>query len=94
MHYFFCCVFVLCSSQSVRARAVILFSKFWFVGQQFKRLPNVYGCEVLAFYLGPRNLSPLKCIICLGNSIIQTSVSQAISLVCFLNSEKSGNAET
>src|SRR5882724_142204 len=45
-------------------------------------------------YLGPKNLSPLKCIMWSGVSTNQTSVSQAILFECFLNSTKSGNAVT
>jgi hypothetical protein len=38
----------------------------------------------LFFLYGPRNLSPLKWIICSGASAIQTSVSHAMSLANFL----------
>lgn len=45
-------------------------------------------------YLGPIKRSPLKCIMCSGKSTTQTSVSQAMFVECFLNSAKSGNADT
>ncbi len=36
-------------------------------------------------YPGPKNRSPLKCIIWSGTSISQTSVSKAMLFECFLN---------
>lgn len=50
--------------------------------------------RAFSYFLGPINLSPLRCIICSGISEIHTSVSQASDSENFLNVLKSGKAVT
>jgi hypothetical protein len=59
--YIHCCVLVLYSPQFVRAFGQpYSLTSFGLCVGSFERLGNVYGFEGVAYYLGPKNLSPLK----------------------------------
>jgi len=78
-----------------------LFTKFRVLlsickARRWARGLHILCCAFVLFYsvYGPRNLSPLKCTKWSGLSAIQTSVSQAISVINCLNFCRVKNAVT